>query len=147
MKLKDMPPIDVENYTRCFGCGKDNPIGLRLKPRQEGDEARCEFVAHENYQGWPGMVHGGVINTMLDEVMAYAAVYSGLHCATARMEVHFREGTPVGQTLHISARVTEVRARTVEVEGRLTDDDGTLLAESKATMYIVKDTKQKQGAG
>lgn len=144
MKLKDMPPIeDIDSYTRCFGCGKDNPIGLKLKPRQEGDEARCEFVAQEHHQGWPGMVHGGVINTMLDEVMAYAALYHGLHCATARMEVRFREGAPVGHKLHISARVAEVHAKTVEVEGRLTDSDGTLLAESKATMYILKDVKKR----
>jgi uncharacterized protein (TIGR00369 family) len=143
MKLKDMPPIDIEKYTFCFGCGKDNPIGLKLKPRQEGDGARCEFVASEHHQGWPGMVHGGVINTMLDEVMAYAAAYRGLHCATARMEVHFREGTPVGQTLHISARVAEVHARTIEVEGQIRDSDGTLLAESMSTMYILKDVNRK----
>ncbi len=146
MKLKDMPPIDVENYTFCFGCGQDNPIGLKLKPYQQGDEAHCEFVAGEHYQGWPGMVHGGIINTMLDEVMAYAAVYRGLHCATAYMEVHFREGTPVGNRLHISAKVTEVRPRTAEVGGRLTDEDGTLLAESRATMYIVRDEKGKKDA-
>ena len=56
----------------CFVCGKDNPIGLKLRFDWDGKTARAEFTPTELYQGWQGVVHGGIIAVMLDEVAAWA---------------------------------------------------------------------------
>jgi hypothetical protein len=71
---KKLAGIDVNQseFPMCFACGKDNPVGLKLKIVKDGDEARGEFTVSEFYQGWRGYVHGGIIFTILDEAMAYA---------------------------------------------------------------------------
>ena len=59
----------VRNYPNCFGCGEDNPSGLRLDLKLEGDQLTTEFIPEKRHEGWPGMVHGGVIAAVLYEVM------------------------------------------------------------------------------
>ena len=81
---KKLAGIDVNQseFPMCFACGKDNPVGLKLKIVKDGDEARGEFIVSEFYQGWRGYVHGGIIFTILDEAMAYAFYpeIRGVHC-------------------------------------------------------------------
>ncbi|MEA1958101.1 MAG: PaaI family thioesterase [Chloroflexota bacterium] len=129
---------DFDEFTECFGCGEDNPIGLKLKFRREGDVAKAEFVPTENHQGWPGYVHGGIINTLLDEAMAYPAYYSGLYCVTAKMETRFRKATAPGQRLLISSWISETRKKVVDTMAEIKLDDGTVIAEAKAAMYIIE---------
>lgn len=140
MKMWQGPPlrdIDIDNYTMCFACGRDNPIGLKLNLRQDGDTVRTEFTPDELHQGWPGVVHGGIINTILDEAMAYAAIYRGLYCVTAKMEVRIRNTPLVGQQLFISARITGNRRKLVEAGAEMKLGDGTVVAEATSTMYVV----------
>ena len=139
MKVWKGPSLrDEDGYRMCFACGRENPIGLKLEVRRDGDGVSAEFTPDERHQGWPGVVHGGIINTLLDEAMAYAAFYRGLYCVTARMEVRLRGTAMVGQRLTISAGLTRHTRRLVEAGGGVRLDDGTLVAEGKATMYIVE---------
>jgi uncharacterized protein (TIGR00369 family) len=131
--------VDLSTYTACYACGRDNPIGLKLAMRRDGDLARTEFTATEQHQGWPGVLHGGILNTILDEVMAYAAIYRGLYCVTAKMEVRFRKTPPVGCRYLASAWITSQRRRLVEAQAEITLEDGTQVAEGKATMYLVEE--------
>ena len=55
----------------CFACGQKNPIGLKLSFRREGETVKTEFTPGELHQVWHGVVHGWIINTILDEAMAY----------------------------------------------------------------------------
>ena len=64
-----MTQVEPRKYPNCFGCGESNPIGLRLKYRREGDRLRTEFMPGDDHQGWPGIVHGGIIASLLYEVM------------------------------------------------------------------------------
>lgn len=140
MKAWNGPSLQsVKDYTMCFACGQENPAGLRLSFRREGERVKTEFTPGELHQGWPGIVHGGIINTLLDEAMAYAPFFQGLNCVTAKMEVRIRNATLVGQQLFISSGITRKRRRLIETEARITLEDGTPVAEAKATMYIVKE--------
>jgi len=121
----------------CFGCGQSNPIGLKLKFRQEDRTARAEFTPGEHYQGWPGVVHGGIIISLLDEAMAYAAYFEGIHCLTARMEIKLKRPTMVGQSLVVSSSITRKTRRLIETAAQVCLPDGTLVAESRATHYVV----------
>jgi len=131
--------VDINSYTMCYACGRDNPLGLKLDIQYDGDVVRTEFTPQEHHQGWPGVVHGGILNTILDEVMAYAAIYRGLYCVTARMEVRIRNTPLVGHRYLASAWVTSNRKKLVEAQSEISLEDGTKIAEGKATMYLVEE--------
>ena len=129
---------DPNDVPMCFACGRDNDIGLKLKFHREGDSVRSEFVPGELHQGWPGVVHGGIICTMLDEVIGYSAGFQGLYAVTASMNVHYRKPAVVGQKLLLSAEVTSVKGRDVKANGRLELEDGTVIAEADARLRIIR---------
>ena len=76
-------------------------MGLKLKLQRDGEVVRTEFTPEKQHQGWPGVVHGGIINTFLDETMAYVPFLRGINCVTAKMEVRLRNANLVGQQLFI----------------------------------------------
>jgi uncharacterized protein (TIGR00369 family) len=137
-KQKGRSLRDFDGFTNCWGCGVDNPIGLKLKFQRDGDTARAEFIPSENHQGWPGYIHGGIINALLDEAMAYPAYYGGYYCVTAKMETRFKKAASPGQRLLISSRISEVKDKLLDVEAEIKLEDGTVIAQAKATMYIME---------
>ena len=103
------PQISIDTssgYSLCFGCGQDNPIGLKLNFQWDGKTARAEFTPTELYQGWPGLIHGGIITCILDEAMSYAALFEGVHCITARVQTRLRRLTPIDKSLIVTASLT-----------------------------------------
>jgi len=135
---KDMALWDTKDVPMCFGCGRDNTIGLKLDFHQEGESVRAEFIPGEMYQGWPGVVHGGLICTMLDEVIGYAAGYQGLYAVTVKIEVYYRKPAMIGQRLLLCARVKSVSGRTVVCDGDIQLEDGTLIAEAHSELRIIR---------
>jgi acyl-coenzyme A thioesterase PaaI-like protein len=119
-------------------CGKENPIGFKLDFRQEGEMVKAEFTPGEFHQGWPDIIHGGVLSLLLDEATVYVPRFFGLNCVTAKTEVRLRQPVRVGQKLLISAKMTKQNRKLVEAVGHITLEDGTLVAEGKALMYIVE---------
>ena len=116
----------------CFACGRENPIGLKLSFGFDGDEYATTFRVRPEYQGWTGIVHGGLLATALDETMARLLWEKGFNAITARLEARFHQPVSVGEVVGIRARITRQRPPVVETtaEARLTD--GTLVAEAKA---------------
>ncbi|MDR3271558.1 MAG: PaaI family thioesterase [Peptococcaceae bacterium] len=123
--------------SNCFGCGERNPIGLHLRCAYEGEAAKAEIVLRENYEGYPGVVHGGIITTMLDEIMA-KAVYRRLSArvVTADMHVIFRAPARVNEVLRLSGYVRRSEGRKYYTYGTV-EKDGTLLAEAKGLFIRV----------
>jgi len=121
----------------CFACGKNNPIGLKLEFREEEDKYITTFIPGPEHQGYDGIVHGGIISTLLDEVMARYPYANGMNTVTARLEVRFRQATLVGQNLTITGWVTNRRGKMLELAGAVTLPDGTVTAEGKATVINV----------
>jgi len=130
--------IDTEkDLAMCFGCGRDNPIGLKLKFDWDGKVASTRFTPDKRYQGWSGLVHGGIITVLLDEVMAYAAIFDGVNTITAAMEVKFRHPAPLDKPLVINGSVIKKTRRLVETKATISLTDGTLIAEGTATQFII----------
>ena len=131
-------PIDPERgWDMCFACGKYNPIGLKLKFTWDGQIARSEFTACEHHQGWSGIVHGGLITTLLDEAMGYATIYHGVCCVTAKMLARLRRPAPIGETLVITGWVSKNERKLIEARAAISLKDGTTIAEATGTMFIV----------
>ena len=111
---------------QCFACGDDNPIGMHLEGiRREGEEVRATLRPRAEFQSYPGMLHGGLSATALDEMMGYAAILiAGTWSATARMEVRFRAPVPYDLPLELVGGVAEARSGRVRAWARLHLPDG-----------------------
>ena len=117
----------------CFACGSLNTHGLQLALHAGDGRCWTDVVLDRSFEGWEGIAHGGIICTILDEVMAWALVDQDLWGVTARMGVEFKKPVPIGEPIHGEGRVVEVRRRLVSAEGILTDVDGSILASAEAT--------------
>ncbi|MBA7469398.1 hypothetical protein ES707_04667 [subsurface metagenome] len=131
-------PIDFERgWDMCFGCGKYNPIGLKLKFQQDGNIVRAEFTPNNNHQGWSGIVHGGLLFTLLDEAMGYAVLYQGLSSVTAKMHARLKHPAVIGEPLVITGSITGKERKLITAEAAISLKDGTPVAEATGTMYVI----------
>lgn len=120
----------------CFACGSENPHGLHLRVERRDDgweEAR--FTPQPWHAGWPGIVHGGLVGTLLDELMGYVAYHEGEPAVTARMSIEYRRPVRVGEPVIVRARRTGARHRLIEAEAEVVDASGRLLASARATLW------------
>ena len=127
--------LDVNGL--CFACGRDNPIGLKLDFHFEGEEYVTQFEVKREYQGWSEMAHGGLLATVLDEVMTRILWAKGINTVTARLEVRYRKPVPVGSVLEVRSRLVRQRSPLIETEATATFPDGTVAAEAKGTSMEV----------
>jgi len=138
--MKNWPQISVDTekgYSLCFGCGQENPIGLKLSFQWDGKTARAEFTPTKLYQGWSGLVHGGIIMSILDEAMAYAAVFEGMNCVTAKMQIKLSRLAPIDEPLIITSSTIKKTRKLVESKAAISLKDGTLIAEGIATQFVI----------
>jgi acyl-coenzyme A thioesterase PaaI-like protein len=128
----------------CFACGTLNTNGLQLVVHLDPQRASTEFRLDRRFEGWEGMAHGGIICTILDEVMGWALIAAGDWGVTARMSVAFSKPVPVGASLRADAWITSTRRRIVEAESRLIDaESGIELATATGT-YLAADAAKKR---
>ena len=130
---------DTSAYQRCFACGAQNPSGLHLVFWSEGDSIVSEFTPELAFQGFPGVVHGGILATVLDETLSRTATGEGRWMMTGRLEVRYRSVAPLGRKLRVSGRTIASRARAITAAGeiRLADEPGTLIATAEGTFLPV----------
>jgi len=113
----------------CFACGAQNPIGMQLHIEFGEGTARAAWTVAEHYVGWSDKVHGGIIATLLDEVMAWAPSSFDSWAVTAEMNIRYRSPAAPGETLVGEGRVVARRRRIYEVRGEVRGADGRLVAE------------------
>ena len=135
-----IPRFKIDNTVThlCFGCGKDNPIGFKLQFTNNDGVIKGEFIPGEFHQGWPGIIHGGVLFTLLDEASGYAIHNSQLKCVTAKSEIKFNQLATVDEPIQITAQITKNNLRLVETEATLSLRDGTVIAQSQSLWYVIK---------
>lgn len=129
----------------CFACSAHNPIGLKLKFEQDGDICRSYFVAGPEHQGWNGVLHGGLVATLLDEVMAQWLWARDFTAMTAEITTRYSKAVPLGEKLTLEAGLIADRGRVVEMTGRLFLADGTVAARSKAKFLKMDSEKMSRG--
>lgn len=127
--------------TFCFACGKDNPYGLHMEFTDEGEDYVCRWHPQPHHQGWHKILHGGLVSTVLDEVMTWRLVSRGIHAVTAEMTVRLKAPTPLDQELTIRARLVSQRRRFYETEAEITLPDGTVTATATAK-YVAMEREE-----
>lgn len=127
----------VDNQ-KCFACGKENPDGLQLEftYSSDGNSVETTYVPPEKFQGWQGIVHGGIITTLLDEVMAKAAVNKGYHVLTGEITTRFKTPARTLEPLQCSARIEQTKKKLLYVTGTARNQDGEIVAEARSKMII-----------
>jgi uncharacterized protein (TIGR00369 family) len=118
----------------CFACGELNEHGLHLVLHVGEDGAWTETTLAPRFQGWESVAHGGIVTTLLDEVMAWSVIGRGTWGVTARIGVAFRKPVRVGRPIRAEGAVVEDRRRTIRTSGRVLDAaNGDVLAEGEGT--------------
>ena len=143
--MENWPNLDLEverNLGICFGCGKNNPYGLKLKFEWDGKTASAVYIPSPKHQGWSGYLHGGVTACILDEAMGWASLYSGFHSVTAKLQVRYRQMMPVDKIYRVTCSITRQTKRLIETRAALTGQDGEIFVEGTSTQFIVKSASE-----
>jgi acyl-coenzyme A thioesterase PaaI-like protein len=119
----------------CFACGQENPIGLRIRFTLNDDgRVTAQFTANENHVGYENTVHGGIIYSALDDVMANVLYLQDIKAHTARCEIRYRRPLEVGQTINLAGWIESERRRLVVLKGEARLEDGDqLVADAEAS--------------
>ncbi len=128
------------NSRFCFVCGLDNPIGLHLKFYETGSgEVASSFTPSEQYQGYPGVLHGGIVASILDETAGRAqmGIFPPRFMFTAKLEVKYRKNIPIGKSLKIIGKAGKDRGHKAEGWSGIYNEAGELLAEANVLLVDV----------
>ncbi len=127
--------MKLESNGNCFVCGKNNPNGLHLsfEVNKEKQTLKTTFVASPTYQGWDGIVHGGILGTLLDEAMANLVYQLGYQAVTASIEIRFKKPAPILEPLLVYGELTEVSKRLIRAKAHIAQEDGAILATGTST--------------
>ncbi len=121
----------------CFACGAENTIGLKIRFELSDGRCRGRFTANENHVGYENTVHGGIIYSALDDVMANVLYLQGIKAHTARCEIRYRKPLEVGQTINLSGWIDNKRRRLVVLRGEArTAEDDVLIADCEASFML-----------
>lgn len=122
----------------CFACGELNAHGLHLDLHTSPEGSWTELTLDPAFQGWEAVAHGGIVCTILDEVMAWAVIGRGTWGVTARLNVAFRRPVRTGRPIRAEGWVVQQDRRAVRAEGRVLDgDSGEVLATGESTFMAV----------
>lgn len=130
---------NLEDNDMCFACGKENERGLHLNFSFSEQEKRIEttFVPSDIYQGWKGVLHGGIIATLLDESMAKLAQRLGYSALTASLDIRFKNVAKTSDPLHVSAEIAKNTKKLLYAKALATRSDGSVIAEAEARLMIL----------
>ncbi len=138
---------EQERYGHCFACGAANESGLNLEFEAFDDgSVSALYVPQERHQGWPNVLHGGIVATLLDEAAAYVAYARGQHAATARLNVRYSRAAPLDLPLRVTATLVKDTRRMLTIEARVTTLDDETIAKAEATLLLLT-PKQEQEYG
>ena len=128
----------------CFACGDANPIGMRLHIELGEGEATTTWTPGPHFVGWEDKVHGGLLATLLDEVMAWAPSSYDSWAVTAEMQIRYRSPANPGEALTARGWVDQRRRRIYHVRGEVRGQDGRMVAEAEGRFLGASPT-QKAG--
>ena len=125
----------------CFVCGSHNHVGLKLNFEldRKNHQASCATVISDEYQRWNGIVHGGIIASMLDGSMVYACKSMDLACFTAELTVRHKKPVPLNKQVKIIAKVKDQlqwMSYTIIYTKAIMKMDGRIAAKAKGKMFV-----------
>jgi acyl-coenzyme A thioesterase PaaI-like protein len=138
--------LAVRGDHHCFGCGRDNPHGLKLTFfTAEDGGVWCIWTPTRVSEGYDGIAHGGIITTVLDEVMGWAVYHQRIWAVTGKISVSFRKPVEIGVETRAAARVVADQGRRITITADLRrTSDGILLADAEAMFLKVPEQTARE---
>ncbi len=132
-------PIPILEGHDCFACGTNNPIGLKLDFYRQGNSVCSDVILSRNHVGWQNMAHGGIISTLLDEIMSWTVIYfKKAFSVTRRMQVRYLKPVPVEEPLTVKGTITsDGKSRSCNAEAILLDAKGKVLAKGEGEFVVL----------
>ena len=135
-------PTKQPNSHMCFICGMENPVGLHLHIYEtEAGVVETTYYAPDHFQGYPGVLHGGIVGAIIDEIAGRTHMGSDpmnpRFMFTAKLEVKYRKNVPAGEPLRLVGRAVKDNGRIATARGELFGPGGDLLAEADAVLVDV----------
>ncbi|GAB6182750.1 PaaI family thioesterase [Thermodesulfovibrio hydrogeniphilus] len=126
--------MKTEDY--CFVCGKLNPKGLKAVFQYGNGKASAELVLSKEYQGWSGIIHGGIISALLDEACVYAGNSLGYNTVTAELKIRFKRPLAPEEKIVVEANANHVKSKLIEAFAILKNSEGNIIAEAEGKLII-----------
>jgi len=123
--------LELPHTAGCLVCGRQNPRGLHLHLHVDETTGAVEtrFTPAAEHIGFEGIIHGGILATVLDEAMVWAATWRGRRfCVCGELTIRFRKAAEVNQPLIIRASIESARARMIQTSGQVLDSSGEVMA-------------------
>ena len=136
--MESIPKLEGYN---CFACGTANPIGLDLSFYRQGEYICSDIALEKNYEGWENMAHGGIVSTLLDEVMSWTVIYfRRIFFVTRRMKIKYIRPVPLHRLLTVKGKMIEgEKRRLCKARGLIQDGDKNTLVRAEATFAVLSD--------
>ncbi len=135
------------NSRMCFICGLENPVGLKLKIYEiEPGVIETRYIAPEHFQGYPGVLHGGIVASILDEISGRSLMgdpSAPRFMFTGKLEVKYRKNVPIGKPLKIVGKAGKSRGKMAEGWAGIYNENGELLAEANTLLVDVPEEMLK----
>ena len=127
------------SISRCFACGPNNARGLRLQFQIDEDgRMTAEWTPEAEFEGYQGIVHGGIVSTVLDEAMAKVVASTGSQALTAELRVRYRKQVSSGDPVLVRGWIQSRNKRMIHTEASLIDSSGAELAHAWGVFLAVK---------
>ena len=133
-----MSDIEARNdANNCFVCGTENPIGLNIDFKFVDEQCVGEFTPGENHVGFDGVTHGGIIFSVLDDLMANWLFLQGGRGYTAKCEIRYREPLPVGTTVRLECDLVQKKRKLLQLRAKaIRTDTDAVVAETEGSFMI-----------
>jgi len=144
MPQEKTTPVNMVNDHHCFGCGQLNQHGLRLRffANPEGNGVWTSFLPTSDFEGYGGIIHGGIVCTILDEVMAWSLYREQTWAVTGQLATRFRQPLVVGEPVRAIGQIVRDRGRVIEMQAEIRREaDDVLLADGTATFFRVPESR------
>jgi acyl-coenzyme A thioesterase PaaI-like protein len=136
-----LPP----HQPNCLGCGPENPAGLGMRMRREGERVLGEVTLDSRHEGAPGYAHGGAVTTALDDAIGMLLFVLRRPAVTAKLEVNFRRPAFIGRPFALEAWVDRIEGRKLHLRSEMRDE-GETVAEANALFLEVDVEHFAEGA-
>jgi uncharacterized protein (TIGR00369 family) len=146
MNMEHLTPLAHTAQNRCFGCGPANPNGLHLDFYIAEDRSVvCMPVVAGTFEGPPGLLHGGIIATLLDEAMSKSVRVRGLTAMTRHMEIEYLRPVPSASEIKVVGKLIRSEGRKHWTEAHIFNDTAKVLATAKGLFVEVRTSRTTIG--
>ena len=133
----------IKKYSHCFVCGDKNEVGLKVQFYYEDGKAKAEYTAPKEFQGYKDILHGGIISSLLDEVMIKAVLSQNISAMTVEIKVKFKKPVWIGEKIYLQGEIVKEQGKIVFAQGEVKNQKGEMVALGEAKFFKVDETMQE----